>query len=290
VLLIASRHSLTLHSDERWTGGVGPAASLAVDLAAEWTPAFRGTDSPGASPLALVLGLDGSETRALELAYMSGPSSLGRRLPGEKATGKRVARHVLRAQEKRAADFAAVKDGVDVLAGYAPDAAVRVQPVLDRLARSVRLTVPDWTDAAHFMLLAYESEDLLALAAAELFLMAAARANVNVCRHCQCHFVSAERTDEVYCRRAAPGEPVGGRTCRQVGPQRHYAEHLNGPRAIYRREYRRLQKRAARGTYSRDALTAWRAAARPIVERAEREGWADSRIELVLAEISEWSK
>lgn len=83
------------------------------------------------------------------------------------------------------------------------------------------------------------------------------------------------RQDAVYCDK-----------CRTVGPQRKYEATSSPIRAAYRREYKRLDKHARRGRFSRAELDAWRVEAAALVADAERERWDGDRFRLALANIS----
>lgn len=93
------------------------------------------------------------------------------------------------------------------------------------------------------------------------------------CEHCGNLFVPQNRSDQVYCQRPAPGEGPDGRTCQQVGPQARYHTRLTGVRAVYRRDYKRLDNYVRRGWLGREDLDRWRVAARDLLAEAEREQW-----------------
>ena len=129
---------------------------------------------------------------------------------------------------------------------------VRVVARFDLLAQPFG---PDWREA-------YESDDIVALALAELLDVRREGAKFPICSLCGRPFQTLERTDEQYCRRPAPGEALSAasRTCQKLGPQRAYAASLGGVAAVYRARYKALDKRVRRGTLQREQVDAWRAA------------------------------
>ncbi len=128
---------------------------------------------------------------------------------------------------------------------------------LDGLARTVTPRMPHETPQRNW-LLAYESDDVIALAAVEFALLLAAEAAFGICEHCGCLFVMAARSDELYCTRPAPGPDAFTRTCRQVGPQVKYHEHIDDRAAIYRASFKRLDKLVRRKNLDRALLDQWR--------------------------------
>lgn len=252
------------------------------------------------SPLQLLLGLDGTSARVLELTVH--------------AAGIDWATDTLR--KRRMRDGATISGvGVVALAGEALEA---LAPQLDaltsaavtllsaddageawerRAGEAVRnlepvlaaVTVVPWYDARPEVDRVYdvhESRDLVALAAAELCERGREDQVVRSCGLCGRPFIPVERADEVYCRRAAPGQPPWRRTCREVGPQRRYADELDELTAVYRRAYKRLDVRQRRGGFERSLLDEWRSEARRLSDEARRSQWTPEELARALDDIA----
>lgn len=239
------------------------------------------------SPLELLLGVDGSAGRDLALCvFAAGLDWTG---VGQSPVRGSEARSAVRAAlDGRADDLAALRLAAGAWLG--PEEAD--EPALwagrDQLARLMAgvEVVPRVSEKTGRLVATYQAADLFALAAVEMTLRVTLDEAMNRCAHCECLFLPVERSDERYCRRAAPGQPVGGRTCQQLGPQRRYeASHHDDLRAAYRRAYKRLDVRARRGRITRDALSAWREQARLLVKRGEARRWGVARFEQELLGI-----
>lgn len=244
------------------------------------------------SPLHLVLGVADAPpeaTRIMELVHTAGIDwacdALGEAAPevGAIVFGHAAATMAERALRQRADDLAAFADtavgllGQDAVAQLDRD---RVQGVLD----TVRVRLPSTVIGAGSVYEEHESDDLVAVATIDLLLhgrywtdvrrsRGRAVANLTECQHCGHLFVPTERVDEIYCRRAAPGEPPGGRKCEDVGPQRRYHDDLDELTRTYRREYKRLDNHVRRDRLTRDQLDEWRTLARALLEQAQSDGW-----------------
>lgn len=255
-------------------------SALDVDLGRSWTVA---TPRPTGvvSPLGALLGTVGTDspTRRLELAVWGVGLDwawriLGRppRRTGSKLRGSEIVEVVdealgqlggaLELLDRAAARF---EDG-PLLAGLK-----QLEGHVRSVGREVDLFYPG--GSGPILLDAQVSDDLVGLAAVEMLLRFRAGEQAARCAHCGCTFFYAERSDEVYCRRAAPDEPIGGRTCRQVGPQRRYAANIDEFTVVYRRRYKRLDQQARRGTISRAGLDGWRTKASLFLEAAREQKW-----------------
>ena len=266
--------------DTRWLNPGVEATDLEVDLSRART--VMPGPAEEASPLHLLTGLDGSATRLLELATWAGMDWV----PGSNlAVGNRVIGTA--AVERVGAALAKRGDDIELLAELMvelPDQN-KARRLAD-LVRGVHLAVAPFADPlTGWAVEAYESDDLVALAAAELLVRSGRREGSQVCAHCGRPFLLAGRSDAVYCRRSAPGEAVGSRTCQRIGPQRQYAERLSDLGASYRAAYKRLDLRCRRGRFSREALDLWRWKARELLETAERASWGRDRLERELSKI-----
>lgn len=162
-----------------------------------------------------------------------------------------------------------------------PRAAELLDPLLDPLTVVVpprglpRLTV------------GFESDELVPLAAVELLLFLGANGRgIRRCGHCGRPFMPFSRVDEVYCRREAPGEPLGGSICREVGPQQRYQETRSPLQGVYRQVYKRLDLRQRRGGFPRHELDAWREQGRALLAQAQEEEWAEDRLESALEALA----
>lgn len=268
--------------------------TLEVNLASEWM--IQQLTHPTASPLQLLLGTaTGDDTRLLELVSGAGidwaTDALGLERLADRAMVlcRDLAELARKALAERREDLEELNSVAALLLGT--DEWPSETPVVDALAALERLcepvrVVPEYDLGAGRLFDTHGSGDLLALAAVELALRGRAGQQVVPCAHCRCLFVPAERTDELYCRRTAPGLPVGLRRCNQVGPQRRYHEALTEVQAAYRREYKRLDTRSRRGLFPRSALDRWRAQARDLLDQAEAEGWPVDRYLEALAGIA----
>lgn len=272
----------------------GRSGSFAVDLERSFVVGSK--RETVRSPLNAVLGFDGSATRYLDVAVWGlgldwAATILGRRLPAEgtSMTGAAALGLIEGAAGARSEDLRALASAAEHLGG-----AVEPEPRAQHVVTLSRLMAPLRITAAHRMTLddwagrlapVYRADDLLALAALELVLATEAGRFVSRCAHCDRLFLPANRTDEIYCSRPAPGEVVGGRTCRQLGPQRRYSASLDDLGAAYRRAYKRLDNRERRGHILRSHLDSWRLAARSLLAEAEAAAWDRSRFEQALAEI-----
>ena len=106
------------------------------------------------------------------------------------------------------------------------------------------------------------SDDLIALAAAEMLLHLRHGSTFRLCEHCFAPFVTSGRVDERYCRRPAPDAPsVTSRTCAYVGPRISYEQRLTPRRTSYRRELQRLTQLVNRHGLDRQLLVVWRSRA-----------------------------
>lgn len=242
------------------------------------------------SPLEALLGIIGrdSATPRLELAECCGVDWTGRELrEGHSLTGRAVVELVDQALAAREGDLRWLRDAAHGLLGpwVASEAELETLfPTLDQLVRGVQVaTVVDVETG--WPLPGYMSADPVALAAVEILERGRLSHEIHECAHCGAGFFAVERADELYCRRAAPGEPPGGRTCRQVGPQTRYAANLDELGRCYRRNYKRLDQRARRGAFSRTELDRWRTGAQELLAGAERRRWTVERLEAELAKI-----
>ncbi len=243
-----------------------------------------------ASPLDLLLGQDGSAARALSLASALGLDWTARKLrAGRRLREAEVVATVRTALDERASDLQDLREAAETLLNVnlgddrdheAPAMTVeewitqrdRAMVLMARLLEGVRLR-PAISDR---VIDAHESDDPLSLAAVEALLMGRRRRPLWECRHCGLPFVQAERVDQFYCRRPAPGDPR--RTCAVLGPQRQYAQNIGALEAAYRREYKRLDNRVRRGRFTRAALDQWRQRARALLEAAQRRSWSEDRL------------
>jgi hypothetical protein len=257
-----------------------------------------------ASPLMLLLGLEDvqpSMTRVMEVVTAAGVDwachELGRERPaaGDELSGTVAADLVLHAVERRREDINAIVSATELIIGpgdwrESEHAAIRNR--VEAALNSPRIRLPERTISRHAAVHPeYESDDLVSLAGVDMLLRgdmlleggdgrAATR-----CQHCGDLFIPDERLDERYCRRAVPGEPPGGRTCQDVGPQQRYHEQLDALGRLYRREYKRLDNRTRRGLFPREALDAWRGEARELLTTAQAEAWDEQQYRKALAEI-----
>lgn len=126
---------------------------------------------------------------------------------------------------------------------------------------------------------AYESRELVPVAAVELLRRSRRGDVLHRCQHCGSLFSPEERADEIYCRRAAPGEPPAGRTCQQLGPQSRYHAQLDELHAAYRRRYKRFDQRVRRHGRPRELIDRWRERARQLLNDAEARAWSRERFE-----------
>ncbi len=264
---------------------VGPtsnvrAATLEVDLARPWRVGNEVERS--ASPLLLILGLDGSDTRLLELAFGAGADWLkGLR---DEASGSEVCEAVAGAVTANAKRIDALRRSVELSETSPPSVAEKVRSALANLTADVRI-VPGLDHVTGAWVETYEADDPIALAAIELLVRERRGDQLAVCGLCGCPFVTVNRIDELYCRRSAPGEALGGRTCHQLGPQRRYAAELGGHEAAYRTEYKRLDKWARRGAIDRTQLDQWRTRARAALEQGRHRRWTLDRFKRELAAL-----
>jgi hypothetical protein len=129
----------------------------------------------------------------------------------------------------------------------------------------------------------FVSDNPFSLAAAELLERAKGGQQLRVCAYCECLFFPSERSDQAYCRRVAPGEPVGGRACYQVGPRARYKQDLDQYETVRRRAYKRLDQRVRRGAIARDEVDAWRTTSHNTVQLARQKGWTVEQLERELA-------
>lgn len=255
-------------------------STLAVDLDRSYAVAAPRVIG-ATSPLSALLGTVGTDspTRRLDLAVWGAGLDwawqvLGRkpRRTGSSVRGTEIVAVVdealgrlsgaLELLDRAAARF---EDG-PLLAGLK-----QLEGHVAGVRREVGLFYPG--EGGPILLDAQVSDDLVGLAAVEMLLRFRVGERAARCAHCGCTFFYAERSDEVYCRRLAPDEPSGGRTCRQVGPQRRYAAKIDEFTVIYRRRYKRLDQRARRGTISRAGLDEWRTKASRFLEAAREQKW-----------------
>jgi len=279
----------------RWLLPPGAAKAASIDVDAHRTLWVRDEEEHPASPLQLVLGLDTGATRSLELALFTGVDwTLGKRLePGEAVLGAEAVGRITAVMVRRRADLAAleaavvstVENGPEVH----PDRLTEARSALQRLTSKVGF-VPGLDERTGRFVDTYEADDLIALAAVEFVLCDRDGETFAICASCGRPFMAEGRADERYCRRSAPGETAGGRTCHDVGPQRTYAQHLSGLPAIYRARYKALDKRVARGTLAREALDVWRHHARELQELATERGWSDEQFAKALHQLEPYSE
>jgi Family of unknown function (DUF6076) len=140
----------------------------------------------------------------------------------------------------------------------------------------VRTRVDEFDIPSGRFVVTYVSEDLFALAALEIILRSQQGVTYKTCPLCSCPFIAVRGSHRVYCDRSAPGEAVGGRTCKAVGAMRRYRSKVEPDEmsATYTRHYQRRAKQAQRGSITADELEAWRIKARGFVERAALAGWS----------------
>jgi len=261
-------------------------ASLEIDLERSYE---EGVDRElSRSPLELLLGIDGSAGRDLALCvFAAGLDWTGGEIVKGQVRGSDVRSIVRYALDARADDLAALRQAATAsLWPEEPDDKALMAGRYDMERLMAGTTMVPGISSDGRLVVAYRSTDLFALAAVETTLRSAQGWTSNRCTHCGCLFLPVERNDERYCRRAAPGEPVGGRGCQEIGPRRRYeAAHVNDLRAVYRRAYKRLDVRSRRGHLSRDAVAQWRQQARGLIEQGEAEGWDVPRFEHALLSI-----
>jgi hypothetical protein len=276
-------------------------AARSLDTALEIRYRVPDSDRPWrASPLMLLLGLEDAPanmTRAMEVVTAAGVDwacdELGRERPsaGVELSGSVAAELVLHAVDRRRGDIDAIISATELIIGpgdwqEGEHGAIRdrVQVALDnpRIRLPERRISREDEAAVHPE---HESDDLVSLAGVDLLLQGADGRVASRCHHCGDLFIPVERLDERYCRRAAPGEPPGRRTCQEVGPQQRYHERLDALGWLYRREYKRLDNRQRRGLFPREVLDAWRGEARELLETAQAEGWGEQRYRAALAAI-----
>ena len=251
-------------------------ASLEIDLERSYEE--RVDRELSRSPLELLLGIDGSAGRDLALCvFAAGLDWTGGEIVKDQLRGSDVRSIVRYALDARADDLAALRQ--------AATASLWPEEPDDKALMAGTTMVPGISPDGR-LVVAYRSTDLFALAAVEATLRSAQGWTLNTCTHCGCLFLPVERNDERYCRRAAPGEPVTGRGCQEIGPRRRYeAAHVDDLRAVYRRAYKRLDVRSRRGHLSRDAVAQWRQQARGLIEQGEAHGWDVPRFEHALLSI-----
>jgi hypothetical protein len=243
------------------------------------------------SVLELHLGLDGSSTRTLDFTVWGlgldwAAKATGSSLPrlGLQLTGAEVAKQVNTAIHVYGRKLASLRRAAAVLLAEngASDAVTDQGHHLDRLMRPVRIGTHTLSDGS--VVEKYTSDDLIALAAVEILLFLRFGTVLRTCAHCGSLFLVDGRSDRLFCRRSAPGAPLG-RRCDQVGPQVAFARNLDDLGAAYRRTYKRLDNAARRGRLTRAAVDNWRAHARQLLVRGETERWDVSRYESELASI-----
>lgn len=252
--------------------GWAKAADLDVDLDRPWI--VEAELEHESSPLQALLGLDGSPTRALEFAFTAGAGWLTWPI-GSERDGAEVVAEVTAMVGRRSGHIEALHRAL-LLADAEPKAAERIRARLAELVATVRI-VPAFDNETGRWIETYESEDPIALAAVELLVREQRGDKASECRLCGRPFLAANRSDEVYCRRAAPGQPFGGRSCHELGPQRLYAAELGELESAYRTEYKRLDKWARRDHIDRRQLDRWRKDARAALEQGRRRRWSVER-------------
>lgn len=270
-------------------------ASLNVDLDRTFT--ISGTRSVEKSPLEGLLGIvnNDSSTRRLELVVWGAGldwawAELGQKPPraGTKLTGHEVVGVVDEALTKLKVPLALLARAAALFADEADLGQVlhqlgRLEQHANNVTREIDLFSPGDGERA-VVVDTPVSDDLIGLAVVELTLRFRAEETGAVCANCNSLFFHAERTDEIYCRRAAPGEPVGGRTCRQIGPQKRYAGKIDELTVTYRRRYKRLDQQARRGDFDRAALDKWRTQARNLLDLAQKSRWSADEFDRALDE------
>lgn len=245
---------------------------------------------PDASPLQALLGASGDTARSLTLVASGGepPNGVGIDwlLPLVGKPPLRVGHELHGSEIVEVVEKGLVEIGeqLELLRAAATDPfADHVQRRITSLLETVRV-VPDPT-SFRGMTDAYASDDLVGLAAAELLLWGRLDRPLRTCEHCGCPFVPHKRIDEIYCRRVAPGEPLGGSTCREVGPQQRYADTQTPLQKAYRRAYKRLDLRQRRGAFSRQELDDWRVQARKLLAEAKEANWDEQRLSDALRSV-----
>lgn len=261
--------------------------SIEVDLKRSYeVGAERGLSR---SPLELLLGVDGSAGRDLALCvFAAGLDWTGEEIVDDELRGSDVRSMVRDALDARPEDLLALRQAATAWLGPEDVDQAALWAGRDHLARLMAGVemVPLVREKTGKLVAAYKSADLFALAAVEITLRLTLDEAMNRCAHCGCLFLAVERSDERYCRRAAPGEPVGGRGCQEIGPRRRYeAAHVDDLRAVYRRAYKRLDVRSRRGHLGREAVAQWRQRARSLIQQAEAEEWDVQRFEHELLSI-----
>lgn len=267
-------------------------ASLEFDLQREW-PIRPAHDDDGyamwydRSLVNALLGLrrdDGGdrgadESRLLDVAYTVGvdwaSALLGRPVLDIDPTGEEVASLVADAVRKLDRDLERLEAAFDFETAEAV-------PFLDQILGRVQVGL----SALAPVVPCYRSSDIVALAAMEVLLRWADGQQVVVCANCGSSFFPAERTDEVYCRRVAPGSPVGN-TCQKVGPQRRYSAHLDELTAVYRKRGKVMDQRRRRQQIGGEVVERWREAARRKLDLAKRGKWAPERLDAELRKLEQ---
>jgi hypothetical protein len=239
------------------------------------------------SPLDALLGIDGSVTRLLEvLVWGAGDVSAEAAGRSGKATGEEIVAALATVLDRRADDLIDLRRaaiawlGNDTLPKVSSEATASALDALTRLSMPARVVAAYDTSAKDGglwdLVVGYESDDLIALAAVETMILGTRPVALARCAHCELPFIARHRT-ETYCRRSAPGLGVGSRTCQDVGPQKRYAAALGGAEAIYRKNYKRLDNQVRRGALSRAEVDLWRDTARAALAKAKAENWSDGQ-------------
>lgn len=266
--------------------------TLNEELAAERK--VVGEISHPVSPLDSLLGVVASSpmaerdaSRVVSLGIATGPNWARAVLdtpplkPGTPLESGSLHNLIAAALDKRAEDLVLLDDVVrahrrnDVITA-------KLTARLNQLLESVRVETQTFNGRWQT---GYRSDDLIALGGAEFVVRARDGARFEECGLCADMFVVSARSSERYCRRRAPGQPPGGRTCHDVGPQRIYTETLDELSTEYRRAYKRLDNLARRGRVSRDAVDLWRSAARSLLEEAKEGDWSVGQFVAALADL-----
>lgn len=291
--LLAGAESTSIYARPLVPEGGGVAVTLDEDRERSYKVGeHRSTPK---SPLNLLLGLDGSDTRIFSLVAWGvgldwATAAIGgdQLADGSVLAGAEVLEIVRDALDQIEADLHALMTAVDTVLGLGllePGPAKEAIEKLDQLCEDVTV-IALWESAAATFVDGHRSESLLGLAAVEALRIASRSGRVVECAYCGRKFVPHERADELYCRRSVPGGPSGGRTCRQVGPQRRYAEGMGAVTAAYRRSYKRLDNRVRRGQLQRWRVDEWRVQAKALVDRAQRRGWSIEKFEQELESLN----
>lgn len=253
------------------------------------------------SPLDALLGLDGSLARLVALVvWGAGDIVADAKSRSGKLRGDLVVDALQAFAAERQADLEKLENaavgwlGDSTLPEHSDDELVEALADLKELAATVTV-VPDYDDKSGPGLFelapAYESDDLVALAAVEVMILGAADVVLRKCGHCERPFVM-RHANEVYCHRQAPGHGITAPNgkCRDVGPQRRYADQLDGAEAIYRKTYKRLDNKVRRGSLTREQLDEWRERARKTLEAAQKNRWTNLEFESALRIIEPGSE